>query len=111
MDPNKMLIKMRDTPPEEAEERLLQLGFAVANLVHQVLHALRVDGQVHPLAAMQPVESQIISMPDPTKKQKMKLVAVMIPIELADQIKMSAIDVDQERKKKAMEEGGDHGPN
>lgn len=104
MTENNMLIEISDTKPEEASERLIQLGFSLANIIHEVVQTMT-SGRTHPLGVSQPVESPIIKLHNPKQPQRMQLVAVMVPMSLAHEFKKASIEIVEERKKAALDKG------
>lgn len=100
------LIQIADEKPDSAEEEMIQLGFALTNLFNEVEKTLLMEGLIHPLAAVQPVGSSIITVPDPTGKRKVRLVGVTIPFNLIEKIKDVALEVVAQR---LVKEGGDDG--
>ena len=98
---NNVIIEIDDEMPEDMEERLVQLGFCIANLVSQVVHTMLYEHRVHPAGVVEKMESKIITMNKPGDEEKVRLVAVKIPYDLALEIKNTALRVVKERKEKA----------
>lgn len=108
---NNRLIEISMEPPKEPEERLIQLAFAIANITHEVLHEMEVNQRAHPSGAVRMVQpSPLIGTgarpQGPKGTERVELVAVLIPIELAKEIKSQALLTVQERREREREADG-----
>ena len=90
------LIQIADEEPESAEEQMIQMGFALANLFNEVEQMLLLEGKVHPLAATMPVDSPIITMRGNGKK-RIQVVGVTLPIATFQKIKATALEIVAQR--------------
>lgn len=76
--------------PDDPAERVTQLAFMLGKHTTEVLLDLTINRRAHPAAVLQPVESQIIA---PNAQPKMKLVAIVIPVELLDALRKACLEV------------------
>lgn len=97
--PHEFDAGLSETMPEDQTERLLQLGMVVGRTVADVLTATVINHQPHQLAACKP-KTELLLLPN--APARLELVAVLLPISLAEMVMTTAYNVIRERQVAAL---------